>query len=1242
MRDGSPGGAIRLRCCAYLLCFAGAAAGVAGSPSVPVVVGVDRDFPPYEYVDESGSPAGFDVDLARAVAAAAGFRVEFQPGHGRDLFSALEDGRVQALAGVFHFEALDRTLAFSQPIVGVEFAVFGRTGAAEVSGIRDLRGKAVLVNGGSQVEEWLGGRAAPFKLIQAGSASDTLRRLAGGEADYAVASRLEGTLVIGKLKLGNVVALPVPVTLRPYCFAVRRGDAQLAAAFDRGLASVKASGEYATLDRKWFALLRPQRTTLIWIFRHGALFVAPLLLLLVAVVAWSRTLARRIESRTRALREELAERKRVEDALRESETRFRALAENVPFAIMIVQDERIAYANRAAAEIHREAPERLLGVSPWRFVHPDYVPIVQGRARSRPAEDAGAPERYELRIARGDGTECWVDVSAASITHEGRPAVVLALSDITERRRSQETQAAIYEISEAAQTAENLDELFARLHRAVGRLMPATNFYIALHDLETDLLSFPYFVDEQDERPEPFKPGRGMTGYVLRTGEPLLATDDRIAELERMGELRSLGAPSLDWLGVPLIVRERTIGVLAVQSYTGNVRYSDADLQILSYVSNQAAQAIERKQAEQELRESQRKLFTLMGNLPGMAYRCAVDRNWTFEFVSDGCFDLTGYHPAELVGNLEVGLCDPADLDAVNRAVDDAIVEHRAYEVAYRLRTASGGVKWVWERGRGVFSANGELLALEGLIADISERRAAEEALRESEERYRLALQATQEIMYDWDIVAGAVVWNPNVRKALGYTPAEMGATPEEWTARLHPDDAERVGAEVDVALAGREVFTSEYRLRRKDGEWAVLLDRGLIIRDRNGRAVRMVGAMTDLTERKRLEDQLRQAQKIEAVGRLAGGIAHDFNNLLTAVLGSTELLQRRLDADDHAQHELATIHRAALRAADFTKGLLAFARRQVLEPVNLDLNAFVSDALPMLRHLIPENIRIEFRPSEDLETIRADRGQLTQILMNLCVNARDAMPTGGTITVATSCIMMDEAFAASHLGARLGLYVCLSVADTGQGIDPRDMARIFEPFFTTKDTGKGTGLGLSTVYGIVKQHGGFVYADSEPGSGSRFNVYLPIPSIAGEPSAQPAEAMPGGGSEVILVVEDEPEVRQILVEALAGLGYQVREAADGVDALAMLQKGLPADLVLTDVVMPRMGGMELCSAARALVPELKFLFSSGYTEDSVHIGFIKKEGVFFLAKPYGIDTLARKVREVLESPPLAVDVHSE
>ena len=1211
-------------------------------PRAVITVGIDRAFPPYEYVDEAGAPSGFDVDLMREVAAAEGFDVEFEPGHGRDLVAALEAGRVRVLAGVFRFDPLLRTLAFSEPHTPVDFAVFARKGGAEIAGLDGLAGKDVLVASGDAMDEWLRRRTLPARLIAAASPADALRRLAGGEADCTVMARAEGNLLAGQLGLSGLVASKPPIFLRPYGFAVKTGDDRLLASLNRGLETLRASGRYDELHRRWFALLEPSRSSVLWVFRHAAFFVVPLLLLLVAAVVWSRSLARRVESRTRLLREELAERGRVEHALRESESRFRALADVVPFGILIVQGDVMVYANRALADLLGRRPEELVGTAPWRHVHPDFVDLVRDRSKRRVAGESGLPERYEIKVLTASGEERWIEMSVTLTAFEGQAATVMSISDVTERQRGQEIQAAIYEIAQAAGTAENLQQLFESLHRVVGRLMPAPNLYIALYDAETDLVSFPYFVDEVDARPQPFHPGRGMTGYVVRTGEPLLATTETIEALERAGELESLGAPSVDWLGVPLKVGGATFGVLAVQTYTGTVRYTEADRRILSYVSAQAAQAIERKRAEDELRESRRKLMTLMSNLPGMAYRSANDPAWTMEFVSEGCLGLTGYQPADLLHNRRVAyeeLIDPGHRERVREAVDEAVAARRPFELSYRIRTSTGDAKWVWERGRGVFDDAGNVLALEGFIADINEQRAAEEALARSEERYRLALQATQEIMYDWDLRAGTIYWNPGVQKVLGWSAEEIGTTPERWAGLLHPGDASRVRDRLDSAVAAGEVFSSEYRVRQKSGDYATLVDRGLIIRDAGGAAVRIVGAMSDLTNRKLLEDQLRQAQKIEAVGRLAGGVAHDFNNLLTAILGSAELLQQRLAGDRRAREELDTIHRTALRAAEFTRGLLAFARRQVLEPVTLDLNGFVSEALPMLRRLIPESIGIDFSAADNLHAVRADPGQLTQILMNLCVNARDAMPAWGVISIATGEADLDEEFVATHVGARPGRFVSLAVTDTGTGIDPEDMAHIFEPFFTTKQVSKGTGLGLSTVYGIVKQHEGFIYADSSSGAGSTFTVYLPAAAAPGGLVSPATEKPVFGGRETILVVEDEPEVRSILSQALTGLGYRLQQAGDGVEALDLLRRDPAAvDLILTDVVMPRMGGTELYRAARALAPGLKFLFSSGYTEDTVHVGFVKKEGVFFLAKPYGIDTLARKVREVLDAPAPAVE----
>jgi len=803
----------------------------------------------------------------------------------------------------------------------------------------------------------------------------------------------------------------------------------------------------------------------------------------------------------------------AEQALRESELLFRTLAETTTVGILIAQGERYSYANPAAERITGYSSSELLSMKFWEPIHPDFRDLVRDRARARVTGATDLPGRYEIKIVTKSGTHRWLDLTSGAVALHGVPALVVTLADVTEAHHLRELQAALYEISEATQAAANLDELYRSIHTVIGRLMDAKNFYISLHDPARDLLTFPYFVDEVDAAPAPFPPGRGMTSYVLRAGKPLLATPEVLRELEDKGEIQSLGAASIDWLGVPLKVDEETIGVLAVQSYSGTVRYGEDEKEILTYVSRQVAQAIARKRAEQ--------------------------------------------------------------------------------------------------------------------------------ALRASEERYRLALQATQEITYDWDITAQTIFWNPNLERVLGLTAEEMGTTPAEWAEHLHEEDRRRVGEQFVAALNSGEVFSSEYRFRLKSGDYATVLNRGLVMRGAGGQAIRMVGAVTDLTARKQLEEQLRQALKMEAVGKLAGGIAHDFNNLLTALLGSTELLQRRFACDHEAQQELATIQRTATRAAELTRALLAFARRQVLEPIKADLNELVRENLPMLRRVIPEHVRVDFHPSLEPGVVRVDRGQLSQILLNLCVNARDAMPEGGVLTIRTESIRVGAGQPTVRVGAVPGRYVRLAISDTGRGMDAHTLARVFEPFFTTKGPGQGTGLGLSTVYGIVKQHTGMVYASSEPGMGATFEVLLPL--VEGEPKPAPITAVSVvvGGHEKVLVVEDEVEVRKVMVEVLNGLGYRVLDAPDGEDALSVLrQEQGKVDLVITDVVMPRMGGMALRDAARASWPQLPFLFSSGYTEASEHLDLVRQQGGHFLAKPYGIDALARKVREVLDRrPPLGAKV---
>jgi signal transduction histidine kinase len=407
------------------------------------------------------------------------------------------------------------------------------------------------------------------------------------------------------------------------------------------------------------------------------------------------------------------------------------------------------------------------------------------------------------------------------------------------------------------------------------------------------------------------------------------------------------------------------------------------------------------------------------------------------------------------------------------------------------------------------------------------------------------------------------------------------------------------------------------------------------LLRDSAGSTIGTLAILEDTSERKRLEAQLRQAQKMEAVGRLAGGIAHDFNNLLAVIMGHSDLIRSVLRKGDALAHDVEQIRRASERAASLTRQLLAFSRRQFLQPQVIDVNTLVGNLATMLHRLIGEDVQLELRLDADAGRVSADPGQLEQVVMNLTVNARDAMPQGGRLTLETAPATLDQAFVAAHPGSITGAHVRLSIHDTGCGMGPDVMSHLFEPFFTTKEPGRGTGLGLSTVYGIVKQHRGYIGVTSEPGRGSSFEVYLPRVEARPTPGrSAPRERLRPGGRETVLFVEDEVALRDLMHRVLAKGGYTVLAAGDGVEALAVVEAHPgPIDLVVTDVIMPRMSGPDLAVRLRARDPGIRLLYVSGYTADQLRSQTDLGADATLLPKPFTSDGLLRKVREILDRP---------
>ncbi|MBI1803442.1 MAG: response regulator [Ignavibacteriae bacterium] len=669
-----------------------------------------------------------------------------------------------------------------------------------------------------------------------------------------------------------------------------------------------------------------------------------------------------------------------------------------------------------------------------------------------------------------------------------------------EKKQAENLQDAVYRIAQAATVSRSLEDLYHAVHEIMKEVMVAENFYIALYDEKDDLLSFPYFADEFDEAGPPHKPGKGLTEYVLRSGQSLLCNSTTLQEIIRRGEAERIGAPSPIWLGVPLKIENKTIGVMVVQHYSDENTYGDREKQILEYVSTQVAKAIERKLSEEKLRKSEEQ----------------------FRLISENVADLI------------------AVLD---------------------------------REGRRIYSS-------------------------------------------------------PSYKTVLS-DPEQLRGT--DSFQEIIPDDRERIRQIFFETVKTGIGQRAEYRFLLKDGSTRQIESQGSVIKDPDGKVTSVIVVSRDITEKKQLEAQFLRAQRMESIGTLAGGIAHDLNNVLAPILLVVEILKRKL-SDQQSLQMLDTLERSARRGADMVKQVLTFARGVAGEKMILQPKHLIAEMQKMLKETFPKSIMVHQDVARELWTVSGDATQLHQVLLNLCVNARDAMPDGGMLTLAAENIYIDESFVRMHANATVGPYVILSVTDSGMGMPPEVKERIFEPFFTTKDVGKGTGLGLSTVYSIIKNHGGFIDVYSEVGRGTTFKIYFPaLPEAEAREYEQAVAALPTGNGEMILVVDDEASIREITRETLQTYGYRVLSASNGAEAVALYaQRSIEIALVVTDMMMPYMDGMATIIALRKINPAVKVVVSSGFAPESRREEVNRLGVKAFLQKPYTADRLLQTVHDAL------------
>ncbi len=530
---------------------------------------------------------------------------------------------------------------------------------------------------------------------------------------------------------------------------------------------------------------------------------------------------------------------------------------------------------------------------------------------------------------------------------------------------------------------------------------------------------------------------------------------------------------------------------------------------------------------------------------------------------------------------------------------------------------------------------DGLFVGVVSLAQDITGGRRAEDALHASEDRFRQIAESINEVFWLSTPDKHEIAYvSPGYETIWGRTCESVYASPQSWMEAIHVGDRERI-AQAASASQAAGAYDEEYRIVRPDGTIRWIRDRAFPVRDGGGRVVRVAGVAEDVTEKRQLEAQLRQAHKMEAIGQLAGGVAHDFNNLLTVINGCSELLIGAVGDRGEQRELLDEIVKAGNRAASLTRQLLAFSRQQVLAPRILDVNDVVQDTEKMLKRLIGEDVELTTTLQRPLGCVKADRGQLEQVLLNLAVNARDAMPQGGELTIETREVDLTEDFAVSRPGMAPGRHIALAVTDSGVGMSEEVKRHLFEPFFTTKDPGKGTGLGLAVVHGFVKQSGGCVEVRSEPGAGTCFTIYLPLIDARGAAGADVADAAVGQarGTETILLVEDDAAVRALMKRVLQRCGYTVLEASRGSDGLRLAAaRRTPIHLLITDVVMPGIPGRMVAEQIRDSHPETKVLYVSGYTNDDVVRTGVLHDAVHFVQKPFAPNALAHEVREILSS----------
>ena len=1163
-----------------------------GGQRAPLRVVMDNTYPPYIFHDSTGQIQGILADQWRLWQEKTGIPVEIVAMDWKDALAGMKAGRFDVIDTAFYTEERAGWLEYGKAYARIEVAAFFNN---EISGIVDvdsLKGFAVAVKEGDAAIELLRGHGVNNLLLYKGY-EEMIQAAKDRKVNVFVIDKPPALYFLHKYGLQQQYHVSRPFHSGEFHRAVAKGNTPLLRELEAGFARISPR-ELEEIERKWYG------APLLNLFsaREVLLGAAILLGLIVGLFYWNRTLRRAVHKRT-------VELENSQEELQQSEARYRGLVENANSIILRMDSMgRIAFLNEFAQEFFGYRLEEVIGESVIGTIVPE-TDSAGRNLRDMIADIGQRPELYmtnENENMRWDGSRVWLSWTNRPLYNpEGEVREILCVgNDISDLKRTQEA---------LRRERERLESVIEGSQLGAWEWNIQSNETV-FNPVWASMLG--YTIEE-------------LTPYDYDTWVRLVHPEDLPRAVEAL--TRCVDGHSAEY-DCELRMQHKDGHWVWVLD-RGRILTRDAGGRpLLMFGTHTDITGM--KRAEEELRATSQLLTLFIKHSPIYAYIKEVRPNESRTlFASDNFQEMLGVSAAEMIGKPMRELFPPEFADKITAddwlVVSQGMIVHLDEELGGRHYTTIKFPIRLEER---------HLLA--GYTIDITERKRAEEELRRRENQLQKILEILPIGLWFADREGnllrgnpmGITIWGADPRASIAdygifkawRLPSRTPVTADDW-------------ALVRTIREGVTIVDELLEIETFDGRRKTILNYSTPVFDDAGNLDGAIVVNLDVSERQALEHQLIQAQKMDSIGRLAGGVAHDFNNMLSVILGHAELAMQMLDQDHPLHGRLHSIHEAASRSAALTQQLLAFARKQTVAPRVLDLNETVAGMLNMLKRLIGENIDLVWQPFADAGSVRIDPTQVDQILVNLFVNARDAIGDTGKVTIETGAVAFDEAYCIRHAGYLPGEYVLLAVSDNGCGMDAETLACLFEPFFTTKQMGQGTGLGLATVYGIVRQNEGFVNVYSEPGQGTTFRIYLPRYGTVGERVASSQAPSPArGGQETILLVEDEPMILELTVAMLEPLGYTVLPAGTPGHAIRLAQEHSgPIHLLVTDVVMPEMNGRDLARNLTLLYPDIRRLFMSGYTANVIAHHGVLDEDVHFIQKPFTLQALAAMVRQALD-----------